>query len=100
MTATGNYKVRCVLSYHRSCIAFRTYEKLSTFSMFFYCFLFCRMRRFGLTIGYQVSDPEKVKSVLTPASAAYLDYRSSVDQDPSFAKHFPIPQPVKASLRS
>lgn len=47
----------------------------------------------------QVSDPEKVKSVLTPASAQFLDYRSSVDQDPSFAKHFPIPRPVKASLR-
>lgn len=47
----------------------------------------------------QVSDPEKVKSVLTPASAQFLDYRSSVDQDPSFAKHFPIPRPVTASLR-
>lgn len=54
--------------------------------------------QFGSLIA-TVSDPEKVKSVLTPASAQFLDYRSSVDQDPSFVKHFPIPRPVKASLR-
>eukprot|EP00435_Cladocopium_sp_Y103_P034308 s1640_g8.t2 len=54
--------------------------------------------QFGSLIA-TVSDPEKVKTVLTPASAQFLDYRSSVDQDPSFAKHFPIPRPVKACLR-
>lgn len=46
-----------------------------------------------------VSDPEKVKTVLSPAAAPYLDYRSSVDQDPAFSKHFPIPRPLQPTMR-
>eukprot|EP00438_Fugacium_kawagutii_P002145 Skav218495 [mRNA] locus=scaffold538:1368413:1375319:- [translate_table: standard] len=47
----------------------------------------------------KVSNPERIKEVLSAASAAFLDYRNSVETDPCFAKHFPIPRPVNAAFR-
>ncbi|CAK9030007.1 Uncharacterized WD repeat-containing protein alr3466 [Durusdinium trenchii] len=47
----------------------------------------------------KVSNPDRIKEVLSQASAAFLDYRNSVEQDPSFAKHFPIPQAVKPAAK-
>ncbi|CAE7262464.1 unnamed protein product [Symbiodinium natans] len=46
-----------------------------------------------------LSTPEKVKELLSEASAAFIDYRNSVEQDPSFAKHFPMPQSLAPVLR-
>eukprot|EP00931_Biecheleriopsis_adriatica_P029732 TRINITY_DN17602_c0_g2_i1.p1 TRINITY_DN17602_c0_g2~~TRINITY_DN17602_c0_g2_i1.p1 ORF type:complete len:497 (+),score=123.60 TRINITY_DN17602_c0_g2_i1:52-1542(+) len=47
----------------------------------------------------KVGDPEKIKDVLSAASAAFLDYRTRVTEDPSFAKHFPLPPAVKPALK-
>ena len=46
-----------------------------------------------------LSTPEKVKEQLSEASAAFVDYRNSVEQDPSFAKHFPMPQSMSPHLK-
>jgi len=51
------------------------------------------------TLYAQVSTPERVKALLPEASASFLDYRNSVEQDPSFAKHFPMPQSFAATLK-
>lgn len=47
----------------------------------------------------KVSNPDRIKEVLSAASAAFLDYRNSVESDPSFAKHFPLPRSVKQVMR-
>ena len=46
-----------------------------------------------------LSTPEKVKQLLSEASAPFIDYRNSVEQDPSFAKHFPMPQSMTPVLK-
>lgn len=48
------------------------------------------------TVYSMLSTQEKVKELLPEASAAFIDYRNSVEQDPSFAKHFPMPQSYAA----
>eukprot|EP00439_Symbiodinium_sp_Y106_P070679 s380_g12.t1 len=40
-----------------------------------------------------------LKEVLSEASAAFLDYRNSVEQDPSFAKHFPMPPSMNSVVK-
>ncbi|CAE7496045.1 CML25 [Symbiodinium sp. CCMP2592] len=47
----------------------------------------------------RVSNPENIKEVLSEASAAFLDYRNSVEQDPSFAKHFPMPPSMNSVVK-
>ncbi|CAJ1456481.1 unnamed protein product [Effrenium voratum] len=47
----------------------------------------------------KVNNPERIKEVLSDASASFLDYRNSVEQDPSFAKHFPMPRSVKSVVK-
>lgn len=47
----------------------------------------------------KVSNPDRIKEVLSAASTAFLDYRNSVENDPCFAKHFPMPRSSKPVLR-
>lgn len=42
----------------------------------------------------QVNDPEKIKEMLSSASASFLDYRARVENDSSFARSFPVPSTV------
>mmetsp|Transcript_41210 Transcript_41210/g.95770 ORF Transcript_41210/g.95770 Transcript_41210/m.95770 type:complete len:509 (+) Transcript_41210:60-1586(+) len=51
------------------------------------------------TLYAQVSTPERVKALLPEASASFLDYRNSVEQDPSFAKHFPMPPSMSSAAK-
>jgi len=47
----------------------------------------------------QISDPEKMKSLLSSANQAFYDYRQRVEDDPNFAKDFPFPRSTNPTQR-
>eukprot|EP00933_Yihiella_yeosuensis_P050998 TRINITY_DN48822_c0_g1_i1.p1 TRINITY_DN48822_c0_g1~~TRINITY_DN48822_c0_g1_i1.p1 ORF type:complete len:576 (+),score=93.95 TRINITY_DN48822_c0_g1_i1:84-1811(+) len=47
----------------------------------------------------KVNNPDAIKDILSASSARFLDYRFRVEHDPSFTKHFPVPQTIKAKRK-